>query len=196
MFNLIKRSILFIIIISVSGCSSTRTYTYNTSQREVICDKATTNIGNTIVLIETAWRSDQKEPMQRQQVALEEIEKAFTNFPCGNIDLPGGIKYYNKPNVTDVEMLKNFSNDGIDTVIIIRVEELTPRLEITFSIPFLWSGSNEADFRIKVVSVKTGIILTDMRVKRVTGGPFNIRPAEWSRAELNAALRSVIKKEY
>ena len=98
------------------------------------------------------------------------------------------------PDISESEMLKNFSNEGIDTVIIIRVEELTPKLEITFSIPFLWIGSNEVDFRIKVVSVKTGEIVTDMRVKRVTGGPFNIRPAEWSRTELYTALRSIIKK--
>lgn len=196
MFNHINKIVLFIIIISVSGCTSTRTYTYDTGQRETICDKANTDIGNTIVLLETVWRSDQKEPMQRQKMALEEIEKAFMNLPCGNIVLPGGIRNYNISNIPEVEMLKNFSNEGIDTVIIIRVEELTPRLEITFSIPFLWSGSNEADFRIKVVSVKTGNIFIDMRVKRVTGGPFNIRPAEWSRVELYAALRGIIKKEY
>lgn len=196
MFNFIKNIALFIILISVSGCATTRTYTYNTSQRESICDNANTHIGNTVVLLETAWRSDQKEPMQRQQMALEEIERAFINFPCGNIALRGGIRNYNKSNTPEVEMLKNISTEGIDTVIIIRVEELTPRLEITFSIPFLWSGSNEADFHIKGVSVKTGNIFIDMRVKRVTGGPFNIRPADWSRVELNAALRNVIKKEY
>ena len=192
MFNLVKKIIFIVVIISVSGCASTRTYTYNTHQREAICDKASTDTGNTVVLLETAWRSDQKEPVQRQQMAFEEIEKAFTNFPCGNIVIPGGIR--NMPTIPEGEMLKNFSNEGMDTVIIIRVEELTPKLEITFSIPFLWSGSNEADFRIKVVSVKTGNIVTDMRVKRVTGGLFNIRPAEWSRTELYTALRSIIKK--
>ena len=195
MFNVIKNIVLFLMLISVSSCASTRTYTYNASKREVICDKANTHIGNTVVLLETAWRSNQKEPIQRQQMALEEIKKAFISFPCGNIALRGGIRNYNKPNIAEVEMLKNIATEGIDTVILIRVEELTPRLEITFSIPFLWSGSNEADFHIKGISVKTGNVFTDMRVKRVTGGPFNIRPAEWSRAELNAALRSVIKKE-
>ena len=78
-------------------------------------------------------------------------------------------------------------------MIIIRIEELTPKLGITYSIPFLWNGTNEADFRIKVISVKTGNIVTDMRIKRETGGPFNIRPAEWSRDELYLALRSIIK---
>lgn len=118
------------------------------------------------------------------------------NIPCGNIALPDGIRNYSLHNIPEVEMLNNFSNKGVDTVIIIRIEELTPGLEITFSIPFLWSGSNEADFRIKVISVKTGNIFIDMRVKRVTGGPFNIRPADWSRAELNAALSGIIKKDY
>jgi hypothetical protein len=43
-----------------------------------------------------------------------------------------------------------------------------------------------------MLSVKTGKVLTDMRVRRSTGGPFNIRPAEWSRKELRAALQSII----
>ena len=85
MFNFIKKIILLTLIISVSACTSTRTYTYNTVEREAICDKASTDTGNTVVLLETAWRSDQKEPVQRQQMAFEEIEKAFVNFPCGNI---------------------------------------------------------------------------------------------------------------
>jgi hypothetical protein len=46
-----------------------------------------------------------------------------------------------------------------------------------------------------MISVKTGDVLTDMRVRRSTGGPFNIRPAEWSRDQFNAALRDIIGKE-
>lgn len=180
----------------ISSCTSTRTYIYNTGKKETICEKENVDLGKTAVLLEAAWRSDQKEPIQRQQMALEEIEKAFMDFPCGIISSPGDIKKYNMSTIPEEAMLKIFSNKGVDTLIFIRIEELTPRIEITFSIPFLWSGTNEADFRIKVVSVKTGNIHTDMRVKRVTGGPFNIRPAKWSRAELNAALRSIIKRDY
>lgn len=196
MRNLIKYIFLFLVLMHVSSCASTRTYIYNAGQNETICENENVNFGKTVVLLEAAWRSDQKEPVQRQQMALEEIEKAFMNFPCGRISSSGDIKKYNMSTIPEEAMLKSFTNQGVDTLIIIRIEELTPRLEITFSIPFLWSGTNEADFRIKVVSVKTGNIHTDMRVKRVTGGPFNVRPAEWSRAELNAALRSIIKRDY
>lgn len=182
-------------ILTLSGCTTTRTHTYNTGQRLTICDNKNIDLGNTVVLYETAWRSDQKEPLHRQQMALEEIENVFMQFPCGNIDLSNGIVNFNSLNITEIEMLKKYSRQMIDTVIIIRLEELTPRLEITFSIPFLWSGFNEADFRVKAISVKSANTFIDMRVKRVTGGPFNIRPAEWSRTEFNAALSSIIKKD-
>ena len=68
-------------------------------------------------------------------------------------------------------------------------------LYFTFSLPILWGGSNEADFHIRMLSSKTGDVLIDMRVRRSTGGPFNIRPAEWSRDELQAALHDIIWKE-
>jgi hypothetical protein len=196
MRNLIKYIFLFIALMHVSSCTSTRTYIYNAGQKETICKKENADLGKTVVLLEAAWRSDQKEPIQRQKMALEEIEKAFMDFPCGIISSPGDIKKHNMSTISEQAMLKNFSSKGVDTLIIIRIEELTPRLEITFSIPFLWGGTNEADFRIKVVSVKTGTTHMNMRVKRVTGGPFNIRPAEWSRAELYAAIRSIIKRGY
>jgi hypothetical protein len=126
-------------------------------------------------------------------MALEEIEKAFQLFPCGSIAKPGGIREFadwsGRP---EAGLLKQFSGQGVDTVIVIRIEELTPRLTFTFSLPFLWGGTNEADFRIRALSVKSGTVLADMRVKRFTGGPFNIRPAEWSRIELNEALKEII----
>ena len=127
-------------------------------------------------------------------MALNEIKTAFTKISCGNVTLPGGVREFsNWSGTPEAAMLERFSNEGFDTVIIIRIEELTPRLNITFSIPFLWSGSNEADFRVRVISVKTGKVLNDMRIKRVTGGPFNVRPAEWSKDELNSALRQLVK---
>ena len=68
-------------------------------------------------------------------------------------------------------------------------------LYLTFSLPILWGGSNEADFRIRMLSVKTGDVLVDMRVRRSTGGPFNIRPAEWARDGLKVALHNIIWKK-
>ncbi len=178
----------------ISSCASTRVYTYSIDGKETICNKDSIKLGSIVVLPEAAWRKNQKEPEKREVMALNEIKKAFKGISCGNVSLPNGIKTFkNWSGVSENNILSQFSAEGFDTIIIIRIEELTPKLNITFSIPFLWSGSNEADFRVKVISVKTGKVLNDMRIKRETGGLFNIRPAEWSKDELYYALHNIVK---
>jgi len=180
--------------ISLSGCAATRTSVYSTSKNTTICNKhSTPDLGNIIVLPEVAWRPDQKEPEKRNAMFMGELQKVFTRIPCGTIIPKETLQNISSwSSIPDSTLRSTFSAKGADTIILIRIEELTPRLEFTFSIPFLWSGKSEADFRIKVISVKSGKTLNDMRVKRVTGGPFNIRPAEWSKTELYEALRSII----
>ena len=190
----IKYNILMFVFILLSACSATRINTYSVDDKETICHE-NISLGSIVILPESAWRHDQKEPIKREQMALNEIKNAFKKISCGKVSLPNGFKQFsNWSGISEEKLLEKFSNDGFDTVIIIRLEELTPRLNITFSIPFLWSGSNEVDFRVKVISIKTGKILNDMRIKRVTGGLFNIRPAEWSKDELYAALLNIVKQ--
>jgi hypothetical protein len=186
---------IMILALSIAGCASTSIKTYQAAGKPTICDGGNDGLGHIAVLPETAWRNDQKEPAKRESMALEEIKKAFQGFPCGNLSTPGGIRNFSSwSSKPESELLKQFSIEGVDTIILLRIEELTPYLYFTFSLPILWGGSNEADFRIRMLSVKTGDVLTDMRVRRSTGGPFNIRPAEWSRDELNAALHDIIGK--
>ena len=127
--------------------------------------------------------------------ALTCSREAKERIDVGSISKENGIKEFaNWSGKPESELLNQFYSEEVDTIILIRMEELTPRINITFSLPFLWSGANEADFRVRVLSTRTGIALNDMRVKRVTGGPFNIRPAEWSREELRSALKEIIGK--
>ena len=190
--------LISIIILSmlIAGCATTSTKIYQMSEKTAICSGNSNYYGYIAVLPEAAWRDDQKEPAERELMALEEIKKAFDNFPCGNLSAPGGVRDFAKwSRKSETELLKYFSNEGVDTLILLRIEELTPRLYFTFSLPIFWGGSNEADFRIRMLSVKTGEVFVDMRVIRSTGGPFNIRPAEWARDELQAALHNIIWKE-
>jgi len=187
---------IIILAILIAGCATTSTKIYQISEKTVICGRNSDNFGYTAVLPEAAWRNDQKEPAKRELMALEEIKKAFDNFPCGSFSAPGGVREFAKwSRKSESELLKDFSNEGVDTIILLRIEEFTPRLYLTLSLPVLWGGSSEADFRIRMLSVKTGKVLVDMRVLRSTGGPFNIRPAQWARDELRAALQDIIWKE-
>jgi hypothetical protein len=190
MKNILVTLMLFPLLL-VTGCATTTVSKYQAVGKPTICNGK--DLGSITVLPETAWRSDQKEPEIRSKMALEEITKSFQRIPCGNLPEYGGVKEFsNWSSRSESELLTQFSAEDVDTLIIIRIEELTPRLSITFSLPFLWASTNEADFRIRVISVETGAILNDMRIKQVTGGPFNVRPAEWSRAEISSALDKLI----
>lgn len=182
-----------VLISIISACASTKTQTYRAAGDEVLCENGSNEFGYVAVLPEAVWRSDQKEPQKRQLIAAEEIEDVFKKFPCGTISKPGGIgPFSNWSNQSETEILKQFSSAGVDTIILLRIEKLTPTLFITWSLPILWGGSSEADFRIRALAVKTGSVIADMRVRRVTGGAFNLRRAEWARHELNRALKNII----
>ena len=187
---------IIMLLLSITGCASTSMKIYRAAGKPTICDGKNDGLGHITVLPETAWRNDQKEPAKRESMALEEIKNAFQGFPCGSLSAPGGIRDFSSwSSKPESELLKQFSNEGVDTIILLRIEELTPYIYFTFSLPILWGGSNEADFRIRMLSVKTGDVLVDMRARRSTGGPFNIRPAEWARDELKAALQNIIWKK-
>ena len=157
----------------VSGCAVTNYSTYPTVGNGKICNGK--NLGKVAVLPEAAWRSNQKEPETRERMAIDEIEKSFQAFPCGIISSTQGIrKFSNWSSEPESELLAQFLSEGIDTIIMIRVEELTPRIQVTFSLPFLWGGSSEADFRLRVLSPVAGAVLNDMRVKRLNRWPNSI----------------------
>ncbi len=184
---------LIILILWIAGCAGTSMNIYRAAGTPGLCVGKSNSLGYVGVLPEAAWRADQKEPDKRELMALEEIQKAFQNFPCGSLAAPGGVRNFsNWSSKPEAELLKQFSAKGVDTVILLRMEELTPHIYFTFSLPVLWAGSSEADFRIRMLSVKSGEVLADMRVKRTTGGPFHIRPADWSRNELRAALLEIM----
>jgi len=188
----VKQTVLVFLIPVIFSCSATRINTYSIDGKETVCNRDT-RLGSVVVLPEVAWRKDQKEPRKREAMALVEIKKAFEEISCGRVSSSDGVKGFSGWSlIPEEKIMHRFSDEGFDTIIFIRIEELTPRLNVTFSIPFLWSGANEADFRIRVVTTKTGEVLNDMRIQRVTGGLFHIRPAEWSGDELYLALRAII----
>ena len=185
--------LLLCVTLILEGCAATTVSKYQAAGNSSICNGS--ELGIVAILPEAAWRADQKEPQKRETMALTEFEDVFQSIPCGSVSDPGGVREFaNWSEIPESKLLSRFASEGVDTIIIIRVEELTPNLHITFSVPFLWGGSNQADFRIRALSTKTGTVLNDIRINRVTGGVFHIRPAEWSGEELNAALSEMIKR--
>ncbi len=187
----ITTSILFASL-WLTGCAATSVRSYQATGNGSICQGP--DLGTVAVLPEAAWRPDQKEPAKREAMALVEIESAFQSIPCGRMSGAGGVREFGKwSSQPDASLRNQYAQTGVDTIIFIRLEEFGPTIDLTLSLPFLWSGFNEVDFQIRVLATKTGAVLSDMRVNRKTGGAFNIRPAEWSGAELHAALSSLLE---
>ncbi len=187
-------ALLLFVSFNLLGCSTTTVKIYKAVGNDSICTG--NNLGKVTVLPESAWRPDQKEPKKREMMALAEIKSIFQSIPCGHIPKFGGVRDFEHwSNMPESELLNKFAQEGVDTLIIIRLEELGPKLNFTFSLPFLWNGANEVDFRVKMLSTKTGTVLYDIRINRRTGGAFNIRPAEWSGVEFHSALLNIMEKK-
>ena len=111
---------IIILTMFIEGCATTSTKIYQMSEKTTICSRNSDNFGYIAVLPEAAWRLDQKEPAKRELMALEEIKKAFDNFPCGNLSVPGGVREFAKwSRKSESELLKYFSNEGVDTIILL-----------------------------------------------------------------------------
>jgi hypothetical protein len=178
---------------SLAGCAATTTKLYLAAGSSPLCGPDADPLGSVIVLPEAAWRPDQKDVEERIAIAERAISRAFEDLPCGHLEAPGGIRAFapwsNRP---ESDILSLFASRSVDTIVLLRVEELTPNLLITLSLPFLWSGTNEADLRVRALATDPARVLLDLRIDRTTGGPFHLRPASWSEPELEAALREVL----
>jgi hypothetical protein len=175
------------------GCGTTSTNAYVAAGGFPLCAPQSIGLGVVAVLPETAWRSNQKDPAARLAMAGRALARVFAAIPCGSLEPPGGVRPFAPWSPSPEEdVLQPLSEAGVETAILLRIEELTPQILVTLSLPFLWFGASEADFRIRVVHLPDRSVRLDARIKRSTGGPFQLRPAAWSEEELVRALEEVM----
>jgi hypothetical protein len=147
------------------------------------------DLGTVAVLPEVAWRLDQKEPDQRKEMARAVLSRVFAQLPCGVVAPPGGLRDFHAWSAgRESDILAALAREGVDTAIFIRLEELTPRLVFTFSVPFLWLSSTEADFRIRALSTGEPRVWIDERIRHTSGGAFQVRRASWAGEDLELGL--------
>lgn len=177
----------------LAGCGTTTTNAYVAAGATPLCASSGAALGVVAVLPETAWRADQKEPELRVAMAERAIAHAFEKLSCGSLAAPGGVHAFATwSNAPEEATLRALADAGVETAVLLRIEELTPRIGITFSLPLLWTGASAADFRIRVVHLPSRTVRLDARIQRATGGPFQLRPPEWAEEELESALEQVL----
>jgi len=175
---------------ALTACTATQIQSHVASGDSPLCAQ-TADLGRIAVVPETAWRANQKDRDERTAMATGAIRRAFSDLGCGS-DL-NVREFASWSSSLEADQLRRLSDDGVDTAIFIRVEELGPTLAITLSVPFLWVGLSEAQVGLRAIHIPTQRVLLDARIRRVRGGPFQLRPASWAQAELEGALVSLVQ---
>lgn len=185
----IHTTLALVCALTFLGCG-TLSRSHYASGAPPLCSR---ELGRIAVVPETAWRIDQKEPALRTEMATRALQRAFSRADCG---ADAEIQPFSSwASELEQEQLSRLSAHGFDSAIFLRVEELGPTLHLTLSLPFLWSSTSEAQLRMRAIHIETGRVLLDATIHRETGGPFQLRPASWAEAELEAAVHTLLREE-
>lgn len=173
--------------LALAACSSATVQEATQVGTPPLCSQGRA-LGAVLVVAETRWRPDQKEPALRQAMAQRAIESAVDLLPCGQVIAVTPIGASSQQ--TNAEMLANNATAKADTLIRVRAEELGPQLII--SIPVLWRVNSDAKMHVTALDARTGATLLEVEHRRTVGGPFTLRPAAMAEGEFATALRHIL----
>ena len=139
----------------------------------------------------TAWRTDQKEPVQRGALAEKTIKKFFESKPCFEVvSISKTISEREALLATDMDTISETTILGADKILIIRIEELGPNLILYLS-PILWQTKNEVLFHIRMINRKTESLEASVTTHWTRGGPFTFLGAGSLPTDLLGSLNAV-----
>ena len=139
----------------------------------------------------TAWRTDQKEPEQREALAEKTIKEFFETKLCFEpILISRAIAGHDALLSTDTEAISKASELGVDKILIMRIEELGPNLILYLS-PILWQTKNEVLLHVRMINPKTENLEAAVTTHWARGGPFTFLGAGSLSTDLSGALNAV-----
>lgn len=140
--------------------------------------------GNVLLVVETALPDDGPDRDARSDEAARLVRQSLESV-TGRVSGMAG----------EERLLALARSDGLESVMVVRVDDYARRgvLHIGVSLPPLtWETSTVVSLRLRVIDVRTGAIVADVRRDRVRGGLFTRRTAEDLPDELKEALRSLV----
>jgi len=140
----------------------------------------------------TDWRSDQKEKIQRENLADIGINSFFKNSPCLN----ASVEKLNSgaDQSISIALERSFAKSKRpDLVIFITIKELGPTLEIGF--PVLVRGHTAVKLSARVYSSKTKAVVADPELLWKHGGAFVVNGTGTLSEDMEAALTEALQHE-
>ncbi|MEM0906675.1 MAG: hypothetical protein AAGJ94_04870 [Pseudomonadota bacterium] len=165
----IKAALLITVCAGLAGCTGLRTDGGIEVGSAPVCAPGV-DLGATRVVLKTDWRSDQKEPAERERIAQDVIRAVFQDLPCGRYVEDGGA-----------------GETTIDTLVEITLREFGPELVLT--VPALWSTNTDVDATIRVIDKGSGALRFAASERRKEGGAFSVK----SLADVPATFEDLLK---
>lgn len=145
-----KSELLISALIILCGCATVQTNSLEEFGSAPICAPGV-DLGATRVLLKTDWRSDQKEAIERERMAIDVIRAVFRNRPCG----------------------RHVEEDDADTLVEITLREFGPQL--VASVPVLWSSNTDVEATIRDTDANSGRLSFAASERRKEGGAFALK---------------------
>lgn len=177
---------LSIIVLSMAGCASTRVEISGAKLEHPLC--ASVNRPVKVVLAWLPqWRSDQKEPAVREDLAQRGIQGFLAQHRClratGLRRLPSGSAM---PSDAELVEMANGTAPRADLALLIVVRELGPTLAIGLPVPV--EGATEVLVDVRALDVATTARLAVLRTSWRNGGPFVVKGIDTLDEDLTEAL--------
>ncbi len=178
----LSSSLLLALCLGLAACAETRVTdrAVSSASRSVSAER----LGRALLVVEAALPGDSPDRDVRAAEAVRHVWQAL-DFASGEVT----------ESASEEQLLAHARDGGLDSVLIVRVEDYARlgNLRIGFSLPPVsWETNTVVSLRLRVLDVRTGAVVTDLRRDRVRGGLFSYRTVEDIPGELREVLRTLV----
>lgn len=179
----------------LTGCANMQVDNSGSTSREPLCQRQGEAVP-ALVLWQTQWRADQKEPALREEAARRGIERFFAESGCfapAQVrQIPAGQRAGASLSPAEVRDLAMAERVPAQRAVFIAVRELGPVLKLLSSLALV-DGGTEVLLDFKIMATQTGETLGDFRTHWRNGGPWVIKGVGTLEDDMVSALHEALR---
>ncbi len=172
----------------LAGCASLKVDTSGSEIIAPICVNGEPKI-ETNVLWGTLWRPNQKDPLLRESMAKQGIEKFVSETQC--ISVPSIQKItIDKQIPSNQALIEQATTHSANHLLFILIRELGPTLEI--GIPSIIEGHTEVVLEVRIIDLGSHSVINSSKIHWRQGGKFIIKSTKSLPDDMASALHTIL----
>lgn len=171
-----------------AGCASLKIDTSGSEIIAPLCVNGEPKI-EAILLWGTLWRPNQKEPLLRESMAKQGIEKFISETQC--VSVPSIQKIaIDKPIPSNQTLIEQATTHSASHLLFVLVRELGPTLEI--GIPSIIEGHTEVVLETRIINLDSHKVISSSNIHWRQGGKFIIKSTKSLPNDMASALHALL----